>query len=104
MEGNVVIITPRGNAKFKMDGKPRSFIARMLFNDWREKNPGDYPSIIVKKLNRDECSKLPTVVDENLQKAKIVEIVANECECWIEGVVQDVAFMIEKYWNKLNHK
>ncbi len=104
MEGQVVIITPRGPAKFEMAGLSRTFLARVLFKDWREKNQGDYPGIIVKKLTREECSKLPTVVDEHMQKAKIVEIVNEECECWIDGVQQDVGFMIDKYWNKLNHK
>lgn len=104
MDGNVIIVTPRGPAKFSMNGLPRSFMARVLFTDWREKNPGDYPSIIIGKLTREECSKIPSIVDEHIQKAKIIEIVNNECECWLDGVSQDVAFMIEKYWNKLNHK
>lgn len=102
VEGSVVIVTPRGQAKFKANGLPRSFIAKCIFRDWREKNIGDYPEIIISKLSQEDYSKLPVVIDEHMQKAKIIDIINDECECWIEGIQQDVGFMIEKYWNKLN--
>lgn len=97
----IAYITPNGTAKFKLDEIKRGLIARLLFGDWRKKNPGEYMDVIIRKFTKEEIDKFPPVVD---QKDKISELVARESELFIDGVQQDVEFMINRYWNQLNHK
>ena len=96
----VVCITPNGHAKFSVDQVRRSFVAKVLFNDWRKKTPGEYIDIITRKYTKEERDKFPIVVD---MRNKISELIARETELFIDGVQKDVEFLINKYWNQLKH-
>lgn len=100
MKQTVVIISPKGTAKIKLEKVSRALVARILFDDWRSKNTGEYFDLIQKGFTQEEKDKFPRVIDQRL---KIAELVSRECEVFVDGVAWEVKFTIEKYWNQLNH-
>jgi hypothetical protein len=96
----VVVTSPSGRRKYKTQKVNRGLLARFTFEDWKQKNKGSYIDIIQDKFTEDEKNKFPKALNVEL---KIAEIIAKECEVYIEGVQQDVYHLIKKYWNQLPH-